>query len=351
MNSFCKYKLVIIGSLFLTIAYGQSNKERAASSALFNDEDILDVEIRMNIKEVTRDKEERNAHDGVLRYTDENQGNIAIPIKIKVRGNNRAKVCRFPPLELNFKKSKNYDNLFSGQDKIKLVTHCGSQKSFNDFVLQEYLTYKHYSMLTDKSFKVRLLNITYIDSASNENLNTVGFLIEDVDVLAYRMGMVERERKVPNQEFCERYTLNLFTVFQYMIGNTDWSIAGFHNVKLIAEDPTRGYPFPVPYDFDFAGAIDTPYAVPDESLGILDVRTRVYRGLCRPLGEYDPIIQLFNAEKEEIYALYSNFELVSEKRRKNIIKYFDDFYEDINDPKKLQAKLNGACRMDHVHVK
>ena len=351
MNKVQRYfTLSIYTLLILSNAFSQSRKNQAIESRLFNDEEILNISLNMNIKDVTKDIVDRNAHYALLTYQEDNQP-VNLELKVKTRGKTRANpdVCKFPPIQLNFKKKGNYDNLFAGQDKLKLVTHCNKSKSFDQYVLQEYITYKHYNLLTDYSFKVRLVNVTYIDSADQKPMERYGFLIEDQDIMAKRNEKVVRKDKVRNQEYCNTGILDLMTVFEYMIGNVDWSVPEFHNVKLIAKDSVSLMPIPVPYDFDYSGAISTHYAVAPETLPIETVRTRLFRGFCRQPGIYEKVFELFNTKKDEIYALYSNFELLSEGNRKSTLKYFDKFYKTINEPKKAKLAFNGACRIQHKH--
>ena len=242
-------------------------------------------------------------------------------------------------------------NLFAGQDKIKMVTHCGKSKVYDQYILQEYLTYKHYNILTENSFRVRLLRVNYVDPRGKETpIERYGFLIEDKSVMAKRNGMKDIKRKLLNQEFCDRPSLDLMTVFQYMIGNTDWSITKLHNIKLIAKD-SAATPIPVPYDFDYSGVISTHYAEPPDILPIENVRQRIFRGYCRTEEELLRTFEIYNQHKSEIYALYQSSEIISEKNKKAIIKYFDRFYETINDSKRSKRAFNAVCRLNHLHIK
>ena len=36
----------------------------------------------------------------------------------------------------------------------------------------------------------------------------------------------------------------------------------------------------MPYDFDYSGLVDAPYAVPPDSIHLANVRVRRYRGFC-----------------------------------------------------------------------
>ena len=343
--------IFFLGSL--TILNGQSRKDRAAQSPLFLEDEILAITISMDLERVTKDIEDREEHQGTVTYKAADGTDVLIDVMFKTRGKTRAnpEVCKFPPLQLNFKKKGNYNNLFAGQDKLKLVAHCQYNKGFDDYVAQEYMTYKHYNILTDNSFRVRLLRVTYVDTGGNKNTFTkYGFLIEDDEILAHRRGKVVSEKSVRNQDMCNRDALDLMVMFEFMIGNTDWGVGAKHNMKLIADDSTNRLPIPIPYDFDYAGAIMTSYAQPAEALQITSVRQRVFRGLCRQPGSYEKVFQIFNDKREDIYALYQNSVHVSDRFKKSTLKYFDQFYNIINDPKKARRSVLEVCRAKHDHV-
>src|SRR5690606_37701793 len=85
-------------------------------------------------------------------------------------------------------------------------------------------------------------------------------------------------------------------LFQYMIGNTDFSIVNFHNSEVVRL-PDGSY-HPVPYDFDFSGLVDSPYASPAALLGTRSVRERVYRGFCRPSVDMQTLYSAFLSQRE-----------------------------------------------------
>ena len=89
-----------------------------------------------------------------------------------------------------------------------------------------------------------------------------------------------------------------------MIGNTDWSEVAGHNVEVLG---IGGVALPVPYDFDFSGIVEAPYAVPGRSLSIKTVQDRLYRGWCRGNLDPEPILELFRAAETDIMALYRDF--------------------------------------------
>jgi hypothetical protein len=132
-------------------------------------------------------------------------------------------------------------------------------------------------------------------------------------------------------------------VFQYLIGNTDWSIQYLQNIKLIMRD-SNSIAMPVAYDFDHAGLVDAPYAHPAEELLMSSVQQRRFRGYCMSdMKKFEPILALFNAKKTEIFQLYSNCILLDEKTKKSMIKYLEEFYTTINNPVAFQKEFSYPC--------
>jgi hypothetical protein len=137
--------------------------------------------------------------------------------------------------------------------------------------------------------------------------------------------------------------LDLVSVFQYMIGNTDWSVYAIHNIRLVEMTDQGGYLFPVAYDFDFSGLVDAPYAIPDERLPIRRVRQRLYRGTCRKLEEMTPTFDLFKSKRDSIEAIFTSIDGLEPKRLKDVKDYLKDFFDEIKEPKKFESSLQYAC--------
>jgi hypothetical protein len=271
---------------------------------------------------------------------------------VKARGfSRRLSLCDFPPLLLNFKKKEVKGTVFEGQNKLKLVTHCRDMGKYQDYVFHEYLIYKIYNIITDTSFRVRLTHITYKDWGKDKiRADSYGFLIEDIDDLAARLGGEETDILLTVHDMCDHPSIDRFTIFQYMISNVDWNVGKpmMHNVKLITIGSSL--PIPIPYDFDFCGAINTSYAAAPPNLPINTVRDRLFRGYCRSKGEYEKTVQTFINHKEDIYDLYHNFPYLSEGVKKTTLKFYDQFYDIITDPKKVKKRIYDACPGSHQHL-
>ena len=209
-----------------------------------------------------------------ISYFNDDSTYVTLNVKIRPRGHYRRQkdVCRMPPILVNFKKSEVDQTLFRGQNKLKLVTHCRLKKSDEENLLSEYLAYKIYNSLTPFSYKVRLLNIKYIDSSGiSKTLVRHGFFIESVSEFEKRNCVSFVNLANIHQESVDSFQMTLISIFQYLIGNTDWSVAARHNIDLFVGNPSQPL-IPVTYDFDFSGLVDAAYAQPQPMLGIHHVK-------------------------------------------------------------------------------
>lgn len=147
-----------------------------------------------------------------------------------------------------------------------------------------------------------------------------------------------------NGENTETETFLKMAVFQYMIGNTDWSVPYLHNIRIIAFD-SASIPSVVTYDFDHAGIVEAPYAFPPEQLGLTSTRERRFRGYCiSDMKSFDEVIATFNRLKNDFYSVYTNCTLLDPKYVRATTNFLDRFYETINNPKKLKAEFTYPCK-------
>lgn len=267
-------------------------------------------------------------------------------IRLNVRGHSRRELCKLPPVRLLFRNASS--PRLSSLKTLKLVNVCRFSSADKQLLFKEYLIYKMYNLLTEKSFRVRLLNITFEDSkGSKKPFTQYGFLVENVDVLAKRNKCKEMNKVKIDQETSDRQNMTLVSLFEYMIGNTDWSVWNNHNIKLLyPKKDSVARPFALPYDFDNSGFVNADYAVPDAIMGVETVTQRVYRGFPRTPEELDAAIQIFNSKKDKIYELINNFEPLAANVKKSSISYLDDFYKTINNPKDVKYVFISKARSE-----
>lgn len=314
-----------------------------SSKGLFEANEILSIRIAGKLGDVLNDRDEDpKYHSLTFSWLGKDSINISMPVKIKTRGHFRKDKsnCTWPPLLINFsKKDISSSSPFRGQDKLKLVMPCRG----DEYVVREWLLYKLYNIITPKSFRARLVKVTMDDSIKKKQSSFYGILLEDEEAMAKRNKLVAVERKMLNPLNTEPNAFLTMAVFQYMIGNTDWSVQFQQNVRLLAKD-SLAIPTTVPYDFDHAGLVDAPYAKPAEELEMSSVTERRYRGYCiADMKTYEPVIALFNRLKKDFYNVYTGCSLINKKYIKTATGYLDDFYDTINNTEKLQKAFGYPC--------
>lgn len=209
-------------------------------------------------------------------------------------------------------------------DDMKLVPQCVDDRvEAADLLKREYMAYRLFNELTPYSFRVQLLRITYVDSGTGKKRRQWAFLIEDTAQLKARIGAEKCKDcyNLPPDSFHQQAT-RVVSVFQYMIGNNDWSLNNMRNVKLLK---VKGKVVPVPYDFDFSGLVNASYAMPDPELGITMRRERVFLGWKEDMGELYGAIHIVSAHKEKFENLIANSKFLEYETRSDIKGYLNSF--------------------------
>ena len=229
---------------------------------------------------------------------------------------------------------------------MKMVVKCSKAKINEQYLLCEYYAYKIFNSITDYSFRVKLIEVTYVDTGGKHKTGTsYAYIIESINQLAMRHGSSPVETAKIADLLTNQNQLALVYLFQYFIGNTDWSVSGRHNMAMIiSEESNDPKPYPIPYDFDNAGIVNTNYAVPDASLGIESVRERLYRGLCMDENIIKLASERFIHSKEALYDIYNNSGLLDKAVLTNTLHYIDEFYRIIENEKGFRNHILDRCR-------
>jgi hypothetical protein len=317
----------------------------------FESDEPLAITFTLNIKRIRGDKDDNAPwRDATITYTP--PGATApevLALKVKTHGIWRLNHCDFPPIRMDFSKDNTKKTIFAGLNKPKLTNVCRDDDTYEQYVLQELQAYRIYWTITHESHAVRALRITYVDSASGKPWTTrYAFIAEDPGRMSARLGGKLLEIKGAGSDDLQPGPTVVMALLNYFIGNTDYSVGGLHNVELFTRaDGTD--PLPIARDFDFAGLVNARYATPDYRLHIRTVRDRLYRGYCVPDAEYPKAFALFDSKKDAIYALYRDKvgALLQPKIVDESIKYFDDFYKTIDNPKNAKSDIIEACLGKH----
>jgi hypothetical protein len=342
--------------LLLVLALPASLHAQNASSKpdkLFKSQKTLDVRLIGPWRNIQRDQENQQPYPGKLEYRDAQGKIVSLNITVQRRGITRQRVCDFPPIRLNFDKAEVKGTIFRGQKNLKMVTHCKRADRYEQYYVLEMLAYRMYNLITDFSFRVRALNVTYVDSVTgSDEEDRFAFVIEDDSDVADRHDL--KKLNIPSLRVSQLQpdVTSEFSLFQYLIANVDWSaLAGpegdcCHNVKLIGPEPLKAgdLAYPLPYDFDSSGLVDAPYAVPPNGVPIRSVRQRIYRGYCADNETLQAARKKFIEQESAIYAVLENEERLYTNTRKKSLKYIGKFFDTIKDPKDFDKDVIQKCR-------
>lgn len=321
------------------------NSSYAAESPLFAENSVLHIRLTGPLRTLFKNDSDRDELKFSLRAND-----IEHSIKVQLRGKSRRVVCDFPPLRLNFSSADTAESVFAGQDKLKLVTHCHPRSANEHDVLQEYAAYRILNILTDHSFRVRLLRITYddIENQSDDSATArYGFLIEPRAGLAVRVGSTPVELSGVRLSSLDGVHAASVFIFQYLIGNTDWSLvsadgddACCHNGDLFEVGSVRYF---VPYDFDRSGLVNARYARPDPSLRISRVTQRLYRGYCIAPENIAVALNAIISRREEILNVVAELPDLPQKKINATTKYLERFFKKAENKEKLVEIFARRC--------
>ena len=328
--------------------------ERAAmaeSAPLFQSYEPIRMTLRTDIDWLRDERNDTLEVEGTLTFIDMDGSEVVKPVDTRTRGIFRRDKanCNFPSLRLDFPTRQMEGTVLEGQDKLKLVTPChDGRDSYQNYVFDEYLAYRVLNVLTPHSFRVRLVEITYVDIEDDYDTRTkYGFLIEDEDAMAERSSATLQhvDQFHPGRTSGE-YSV-LVAMFNYMIANTDWSTYQFHNVKLVRTEDAQY--LTVPYDFDFAGVVNARYATVHPRLSIRRVTRRLFRGFCRDELVYASAVARFQETRGEIDTLYRDFaalgfEQFDEDDAKDALKFYENFYKVVDDADEFEDEILDDCR-------
>lgn len=336
-------------ALFALALLGAASAGAAAEppTPLFADDQPIRITLKGPIKQVAGSDSRSTVVSATLA-----NGAESLPIRLSPRGITRLRkeTCQFAPLRVDFSGAPPQTSLFAGQRRLKLVTHCRPNDAFQQYLLLEYAAYRLYNQLTPLSFRVRLAQIDYVEDSGKPVTSRLGFFIEDLGDVARRNGMTEARvgARIPVPSLAPADAAR-FAVFQYLISNLDWAMqAGpandtcCHNSRLIVP-PGAATLTTVPYDFDYAGFVDAPYAVPPEKVRVASVKSRYYRGFCRHNAEALKAAAEIRAQRPAMLAILGQIPQMNEGTRRKASAFLDRSFTDIATDQAVTSNLLKTC--------
>ena len=316
------------------------------ASAQFETQSPLAVKLRYSVKELLEESNDSTYIRCQFSYLDEVWTNVEA--EIRIRGGFRRTYCFFTPLKLKIPKEKAVGTIFEQSPTTKLVLPCLKSKKADDNLLKELMAYKIFEVLSPYHFKTRLLEVELERTRKNksETFSLMGFMIQDDESFSRMNNAREIERFMDYQAQDETYRV-INALFQYMIGNTDFSTVYLHNEKIFYIE--KKY-VPVPYDFDMSGLVDASYAVVspvrNEVLPIDKVTKRLYRGFEADDEVLEAVRKQFMEKEKEVFAAIENLRTYFQDPKEYDLArgYIEGFYEILRDDKKFRKRIADKAR-------
>jgi hypothetical protein len=320
----------------------------AERAPLFQSSEPLRITLRTDIEWLVDERDDSVEVDGTVAIANGDGGEVVLPVQVRARGAFRRdkRNCNFPPLRLDFPRDDTTGTVFEGENRLKLVTPCHDDRDdYQRYVYDEYLAYRVLNALTPYSFRVRLVEITYEDVEGDYDTRTkIGFLIESDERMAERNRATYVEAEGMRPRYADGEHAVVADLFNYMIGNLDWSAELFHNVVLIRTEDVRY--LAIPYDFDFSGVVHARYAnePPELADRVRNVRERLYLGFCRPELQFETVAAHFWSKRPAIEELYRSFRWYrDEGERDDALEYYQDSWKVASDRDEFEDEILGEC--------
>jgi hypothetical protein len=313
---------------------------------LFEIKEPLNLTLRFSVKELQKTKFKETYLPGVMTCHVNDNFEVAHEVRIKARGEIRKKICYAPMFFVNIRHAGIEAEYLEDVIKLKMVHRCKTSNMYKYYVLREYLTYQIWNLLSPYSFNTRLVRLKIIDtSRKNKESEDWAFLIEPESMMAERNNCMPIKSDRLSLRTVDKEWMDKVAFFCYMVGQSDFSVTGRHNLKILTskEYGTTGF-IPVPYDFDYSGLVNAEYAIPGEPLGIESVTERYYLGACRSDEAYQKTIDWLNSYREKIRDLIQSFEYMEESEKENMISYLDGYFEDSGRSWFIGRSINSTCR-------
>jgi len=356
MKPIQKYLLIVLILGITSFQVSAGSEKKMGDSAVveneikpmfdfFGSDEILEITLQFNMRNFIKARLEPDKNfEARLTVVTPDKQTLTQDIKMRARGKMRRKFCTFPPIMLKMKKCQDQEQVFP-KGNIKLVTHCSQAANFENYLMKEYLAYKLYNVITPYSLRTRLVIVNYVDSLNpKRSIREYGFLIENEKELAARNNAIIIENLKIGQNHMDNYEMTRVALFNYMIGNTDWSVAEQHNVKVLKiDEPTSEKGIPVTYDFDYSGFVNTTYSSPNDQIPITHVTERYFQGGCYSDEVFRKVIEEFENLKPELMKTIEEFPYMQNGQKKLAASFINSFFKKYKREDALIADINRTC--------
>lgn len=341
---FLRFKKLIITCLVLTsglYAYAQAPLAKQSAFDYLTTQEGAGLTLELDLTELINNKNTKTYFPGSLTAPD---GKM-LKVEVRSRGKFRRRVCEVPPLKLKFPKKELRAAQLDTFNEIKLVVPCFDDPRGEDLLLREYVAYRMYERLNPQySVRARLVKITFRDRHVEQFKTPVYcLLLEHEEQLAARLGGKIAPAYNLSADSLHTEQAAMTAMFQYLIGNTDWGIHDARNVymfKSTNDTKTRL----IPYDFDFAGLVNAPYATPNADTGLKNVRERYLMAEGIPPSALRQAAQTIKNAWPDLLA-FCNSPVFSKNTAKSLVQYLETYTGSVeNNPALQEQRAKGSLR-------
>jgi hypothetical protein len=323
--------------------------QKMESLSIFEERSKLKVDIETNLEKIYESLDDPEKQKATLTMHLGDSVKIIKKIKIQVRGNTRKELCDVPPFKIDLDKSDFLDEWFGEVTSLKIVTTCAGSEKYETYLHNEYLMYEIYRIISDFSYRVRLIELTLKDSKNiREDISGYAFFIENDKSVSARTEMTEIELGDtnvsnllnafylnPNEQ--SLYHMTLLSLYQYMMGNTDWNIGGLHNLKAFTD--LQAF-YAIPYDFDYAGFVNADYALPSKSVPIKNVRERYYQGPTCDIETFEKALDLIVSKEMLIDGIIDHYPYLDFSEKNDLKRYLNGFFKEASKREEFFEKIS-----------
>jgi len=300
------------------------------------------MELTLNFDSILASRRQDIEYPAKIKLSGANQMDLSLKLKVRPRGKFRRVKCDWPPLRLNFSDTELKGlNVYHKYDKIKLVTHCKNDAVDAQTLLKEYWTYKLFNEVTDKSFRVHLMEITYVDAAdASRTMESYAFVIENNKEMAHRMNGELVEDLGIRPEVLDMAPYQDMVLFNYMIGNEDWKLDVQKNLKLVRHKNSALLTI-VPYDFDCSKIVNPDYLGHLSRTYSLEKNHPVFSGTFEDKASLEEHLQKFKRLEQNEFYSFKSCELLQKAEKYNMKALLKAFFKVLKNKKKVADMFLG----------
>lgn len=337
--------LILLVVTFLSIAYSFNVSAQTSQSTptvfdYLSPQEGSNISLELDLTELINNKKTNNYFPGSLSTGD---GKM-FSVEVRPRGKYRRRICEVPPLKIKFRKKELRAAGMDTLNEVKLVVPCFNDPESEALVMREYIAYRMFERINPAySVRARLVKITFRDKHIEQTKAPVyGLLVEHEEQVAARLdGDVVEYFNMPADSIHTGQAA-LHAMFQYMIGNTDWGLSDIRNVYYLK--PHDGSKIRViPFDFDFSGLVNAPYAIPNSKSGLKNVRERLLLADEIPNSALQQAAQILKSTQNSLLEL-CQASFLPEKSRVDMESYIKIFFEALGDKSKIPQRIKGDIR-------